>query len=196
MQVPSAEIVLDRMVRAVQDVRDRLLRATAALDAAGVAYAVVGECAVAAWVAAVDKFAVRNTPTIEILIRRADLPGVVKALGVAGFAYMQSDDDGNRFLDGPEARERDAVRILFVGEKRRPQDAEPNPDVESYVLAPPYRILNLGPLVRMSLASFRTIDRVGIRDLIDVGLVADWWPDSFPPTLAGRLREIQVNPDD
>ena len=35
-------LALDRMERAVERVRSRLLRSTAALEAAGVAYAVVG----------------------------------------------------------------------------------------------------------------------------------------------------------
>jgi hypothetical protein len=43
--------ILDRMERAVAKVRERLLRATAALNEAGVAYAVVGGNAVASWVA-------------------------------------------------------------------------------------------------------------------------------------------------
>ena len=43
---------LDRMVRAVEKVRERLLRATAALETANVPYAVIGGNAVAAWVVA------------------------------------------------------------------------------------------------------------------------------------------------
>ena len=42
--------VWDRMVVAVEAVRDRLRRATAALEAAGIDYAVIGGNAVAAWV--------------------------------------------------------------------------------------------------------------------------------------------------
>ena len=41
--------ILDRMERAVAKVRDRLLRATAILNQAGVPYAVVGGHAVASW---------------------------------------------------------------------------------------------------------------------------------------------------
>src|SRR6267378_4528544 len=41
--------ILDRMEQAVAKVRERLLRATAALNAAGVPYAVVGGNAVASW---------------------------------------------------------------------------------------------------------------------------------------------------
>ncbi len=54
-------VSLERMVRAVEKVRDRLRRATAALTAAEIQFAVVGGNAVAAWVARVDEAAVRNT---------------------------------------------------------------------------------------------------------------------------------------
>lgn len=54
MTSPAGQTLLERMVWAVQRVRERLLRATAALEAAGVPYAVVGGNAVAAWVARVD----------------------------------------------------------------------------------------------------------------------------------------------
>src|SRR5271167_124119 len=46
--------ILDRMERAVAKVRERLLRATAALNQAGVPYAVVGGNAVASWVATIN----------------------------------------------------------------------------------------------------------------------------------------------
>src|SRR6476660_1548548 len=77
--------ILERMERAVAKVRDRLLRATAALNQAGVPYAVVGGNAVASWVATVDEGAVRNTRDIDLLVRRSDLPEVTAALEQAGF---------------------------------------------------------------------------------------------------------------
>jgi hypothetical protein len=52
-------LALDRMERAVEKVRDRLLRSTAALEAAGVPYAVIGGNAVMAWVEQADEAAVR-----------------------------------------------------------------------------------------------------------------------------------------
>ena len=42
-------LALERLERAVEKVRDRLLRSTAALEAAGIPYAVVGGNAVMAW---------------------------------------------------------------------------------------------------------------------------------------------------
>src|SRR5438552_12547555 len=94
---------LERMVRAVERVRERLLRATAALEQAGVPYAVVGGNAVAAWVTRVDEAAIRNTRNVEILIRRANLDAVKTAMGNAGL---------DLFLDGANATARDAVHVV------------------------------------------------------------------------------------
>src|SRR5580693_1912018 len=77
--------VLDRMERAVAKVRERLLRAAAALNQACVAYAMVGGNAVASWVATVDEGAVRNTRDVDLLVRRNDLPAIAAALKQAGF---------------------------------------------------------------------------------------------------------------
>jgi hypothetical protein len=194
MQVLSAELVLDRMVRAVQDVRDRMLRATAALDAAGVPYAVIGGNAVAVWVARVDKAAVRNTQDVDILIRRPDLAAARSALEAVGFVYRHSDGV-DMFLDGADAKARDVVHVLFAGEKVRTEYPEPTPDVEPHDLAPPFRVLALESLVRMKLTSNRDKDRTHIRDLIGVGLIDETWPDRLPPELANRLRTILANPE-
>jgi hypothetical protein len=66
------EDVLERMVLAVKKVRERLQRASAALEAAGVPYAVIGGNAVAAWVSKVDPGAARNTVDVNLLINRID----------------------------------------------------------------------------------------------------------------------------
>ena len=53
------------MAKGIDDVRQRLERAAAALAKLGVAYAVVGGNAVAAWVSRVDESAVRNTGALS-----------------------------------------------------------------------------------------------------------------------------------
>jgi hypothetical protein len=60
-QIPYGDVSWERMIRAVEKVRQRLQRAVAALEAAGIPYAVAGGNAVAAWVSRVDEAAVRNT---------------------------------------------------------------------------------------------------------------------------------------
>src|SRR5580692_7245993 len=111
--VAMSEDILDRMERAVAKVRERLLRATAALNRAGVPYAVVGGNAVASWVATVDEGAVRTTRDIDLLVRRSDLPGITIALEKAGFV---SDVvyDVIMFRDGPDGQPSEAIHLLFA----------------------------------------------------------------------------------
>ncbi len=78
---------LDRMVLAVDRVRDRLARAAEILETAQVEYAVVGGNAVAAWVSLVDIAAVRNTQNVDLLLRRVDLESAKMALESQGFVY-------------------------------------------------------------------------------------------------------------
>src|SRR5438309_935921 len=128
MSVAALPFSLDRMVRAVEKVRERLLRAAAALEAAAIPYAVAGGNAVAAWVARVDEAAVRNTRDVDILVRRADLPAVRRALESVGFVYWHVAAL-DVFLDGPDASVRDAVHIVFAEEMVREGEPMPNPDV-------------------------------------------------------------------
>lgn len=185
---------LDRMVAAVERVRERLLRATAALERGGVAYAVAGGNAVAAWVTRVDEAAVRNTQDVDILIRRTDLEAVKAALETAGFVYRHTAGM-DVFLDGPQAKARDAVHIVFAGEKVRPHEALPNPDVTESEAADHFRILTLEALVRIKLTAFRDKDRTHLRDLLDVGLLDQSWCSRFLPELAARLQSLIDTPE-
>jgi hypothetical protein len=186
--------ILDRMVEAVEKVRQRMERAAAALTAAGVPYAVVGGNAVASWVSRSDASLVRNTQDVGILIRRADLPAATAALGTAGFIYRHAAGI-DLFLDGPAAKARDAVHVVFAGEKVRPEYVLAAPEVTESEPGQGYQVLNLDALVRMKLTSFRRKDQVHIQDLIAARLVDETWCDRLPPALADRLRELLADPD-
>ena len=82
--------VLERMVLAVEKVRERLHRSTQALEAAGIPYAVVGGNAVAAWVSKVDPGAARNTINVDLIINRSDLDAAKSAMEGVGFVYAFS----------------------------------------------------------------------------------------------------------
>lgn len=185
---------LERVVNAVERVRERLLRATAALTAAGVAYAVAGGNAVAAWVARVDEAAVRNTRGVDILLRRADLPEAITALEGVGFVYRRAAGI-DIFLDGTDAKARDAVHIVFANEKVREHEILPNPDVTDSELADNYRILSLEALVGIKLTAFRDKDRTHLRDLLDVGLIDGSWPARYPAELGARLQHLIDTPE-
>jgi hypothetical protein len=184
---------LDRMVRAVEKVRERLLRATAALEKAGIPYAVAGGNAVAVWVTRVDESAVRNTRDVDILIRRTDLEAVKVALEGVGFVYRHSSGV-DLFLDGPKAKARDAVHVVFAGEKVRAHELLPNPAVTESEAAESFRVLTLQALVQIKLTAFRDKDRTHLRDLLEVGLIDAGWVRRFPPELAARLQSLVDTP--
>jgi Nucleotidyl transferase AbiEii toxin, Type IV TA system len=178
----------------VEKVRERLRRAAAALEGAGIPYAVVGGNAVASWVARVDEAAVRNTQDVDILLNRSDLEAAKQALGTAGFVFRHVKGI-DMFLDGPGAKARDAVHILFAGEKVRADDPVAAPRVDESEPTAAFRVVDLESLLRMKLTSFRDKDRTHIRDMLDVGLVDDSWPARLPPPLSERLKELLDNPE-
>jgi hypothetical protein len=192
--VSFGEDVLERMVLAVEKVRERLRRSTAALDAAGIPYAVIGGNAVAAWVSKVDPGAARNTVDVDLMLNRGDLGLATQALLKAGFVYYELLGV-SMFLDGPTGRPRDAVHIFFAGEKVRPHYTAPTPDLTKTVQYEAYKLLALDALVRMKLTSFRLKDQVHLMDMIEVGLIDRSWLTSLQPELAARLQELLDNPD-
>lgn len=186
--------ILDRMERAVAKVRERLLRATAALNQIGVPYAVVGGNAVASWVATVDEGAVRNTRDIDLLVRREDLPAINSALEQAGFVRDEVLDVV-MFRDGPEGKPSEAVHLIFAGEKTRPDHLLPAPEIQTVEDPAKFRVIVLDSLVTMKLMSNRLKDLVHIQDLIGVRLIDAAWLAKLPPELAARLKQILDKPD-
>jgi Uncharacterised nucleotidyltransferase len=193
-QIQYQPISWERMIRAVERVRARLDRAVAALTAAGIPYAVAGGNAVAAWVSRVDETAVRNTQDVDILLRREDLERAKAALASAGFVFrhVKSID---MFLDGPDAKARDAVHVVFAREKVTADSLAVSPDVTEIDSTGAFHVVDLEPLVRMKLTSYRLKDRVHLLDMIGVGLIDDTWPARFAAALAGRLQVLLDNPD-
>jgi hypothetical protein len=185
---------LDRMVRAVEKVRERLSRATRALEAAGVPYAVAGGNAVAAWVAQVDETAVRNTRDVDVMISRSTLELARNALENEGFVYRKVAAL-DIFLDGASGSVRDAVHIIFAGEKARAHEPVANPSVDNFELLGSLRVLSLKALVQIKLTAWRDKDKTHLRDLIDVGLIDQSWVKRYPFELGDRLQHLINTPD-
>jgi hypothetical protein len=194
MVIATGPFSLERIVRAVEKVRQRLLRAAAALQVARVPYAIAGGNAVALWVSRVDEAAVRNTQDVDVLVRRQDFDAARAALESAGFVHRHIAGI-EAFLDGPDAKARDAVHIVFASEKVRPDEPLPAPDVSESEDGGLFRVISLEALVRIILTAFRDKDRTHLRDLIGVGLVDAQWLARLPEVLADRLRQLLDNPE-
>src|ERR1700730_17836485 len=192
--VAAGPIGWERALMAAEKVKERLRRATKALDDAGVPYAVAGGNAVAEWVARADDGAIRNTRDVDLLVRRAALAAARAALEAAGFVYHQLLDV-DMFIDGPEGRPSEAVHILFAGEKVRPDYEHASPDLDESERAAEFQVATLKALLKMKLIAWRDKDRTHLRDLIGVGLIDATWPARFPPPLGERLQQLLDNPD-
>lgn len=189
-----------RMAKGIDEVRQRLERAVMALARVGVRYAVSGESAVAGWISRVDESAVRNTREVDILLRREDAEKAREALEAASFVHRRIASLGKAgamdvFLDGPEAKVRDAVHVLWAGEKPVPDAIENTPELNETEQGEGFELVPLQDLVRMKLISFRDKDRMHLRDLLSVGLIDESWLLRFPDEIASRLQLILDDPE-
>lgn len=157
-------------------------------------YAIAGGNAVAAWVATVDRAAVRNTQDVDVMVRRADFGAVKAALESVGFVHRRAAGI-DLFLDHAAASPRDAVHIIYSGEIVRDGEPAPNPDVADSQDMGAFRVLSLEALVRIKLTAFRRKDQVHLTDMIGVGLIDQSWTHRLPPVLAARLQQLLDTPD-
>ena len=194
MPVVLQDFSWKRMIDAVEAVKERACRAAAALEQAGIPYAVAGGNAVAAWVARVDRDAVRNTNDVDILVRRSDFDAIKRALEGVGFEY-HFVNGVHVFIDGPDGKPSRGVHLLFASEKVKDSYPLPTADVTESVSADDYLVVSLEALVRMKLNSFRDKDRMHLRDLLDIGLIDQSWCSRLCPEHAERLQQLIDTPD-
>ncbi|MEO8350082.1 MAG: hypothetical protein ABI680_00035 [Chthoniobacteraceae bacterium] len=191
----------ENMSNGIEKVKDRLRRAATVLEKAGVRYAVIGGTAVAAWVSRVDESVVRNTRDVDLLLDRSEFARAITALEAAGFIHKSASSLGGAgriemFLDGPRAKARDAVRVIFAGEKVLEDSLLPSPEVgEVDASTGEFRLLDLEALVRMKLTSFRDKDRVHLRDMMETGQIEATWLERVPVELRSRLAALLADPN-
>jgi hypothetical protein len=184
----------ERALMAAERVKERLRRATRALDLAGVPYAVAGGNAVAEWVGRIDEDAIRTTRDVDLLVRRTELPAARAALEAAGFVYHHLLDV-DTFIDGPQGKPSGGIQILFAGEKVRRDDEHALPDLDESERAALFQVATLEALAPMKLSAWRDKDRTHLRDLIGVGLLDATWPARLPPPLGARLQQLLDDPN-
>lgn len=190
-----------RMSEGIEKVKARLHRATGLLDAAGLPYAVIGGNAVAAWVSRVDDSVVRNTRDVDLLVRRDDMDAIITAMAAGGFIHRSASILGGKgriemFLDGPGAKARDGVHLIFSGEKVNSDSPEPSPDVADIDRSHSgFRLIELEALVTMKLTSYRRKDQVHLLDMVEIGMLDETWLARVPLSLRDRLQALLDDPE-
>ena len=124
------------------------------LDAAAIPYAVAGGNAVAEWFSRIDEDAVRNTPDVDLLIRRPDFPAAKACLEAVGFIHYERLDI-DTFIDGPQGKPRGGIHLLYASEKVRQGDEHSSPDLDESERAQEFQVATLEALVRMKLTAWR-----------------------------------------
>src|SRR5205807_4763254 len=108
----------------------------------------------------------------------------------AGLDYFEVVGIG-MFVEQDDPNPRQAVHLIWAGEKVRPEYPLPSPGIEEReTLGPGLQVVALAGLVRMKLMANRDQDRVHLRDLMDVGLIDRQLLQTLPPELASRLDAL------
>ena len=170
-----------------------LERIAGSLAAAAIPYEVIGGMAVMIQVNRVDPSAVRNTKDIDILIQRSDLEKITSVVEGHGFTFRHTAGL-DMLLPRGETKARNAVHLVFAGEKVRPNQVLPNPPLRPERLSVhgvQVAVIPVRDLVAMKLSTHRDIDRVHIRDMDSAGLITPDLEKELPPVLRTRLNEIR-----
>lgn len=190
----TGDALWQRIENAVEIVRERMRRVVKALNEAEIPYAIIGGNAVQHWVAQVDESVVRATRDVDIILNESDVPAAKEALAKVGFIYRRAAGV-SMFLDGPNAKARDAVHVIFAGKKVREEYPEAVPDINEYALIADARTLPLDKLVKMKLTSFRDKDRVHVRDMISIDIIDESWLAKYDEPIRSRLKELLDDPN-
>ena len=178
----------ERAMMAAERVKERLRRATRALDGAGVPYAVVGGNAVAEWVARIDDEAVRNTRNVDLLVRRGDFPPDRHSKRRALFTSTYSTSMCSSMVRKASL----AGSTFFLPVKKSAARMRTRPRTRRI----PAQGRVPGAVARClrcyKLTAWRDKDRTHLRDMIQVGLLDATWPARLPPPLAERSRSCWI----
>ncbi len=163
------------------------------LAAGNIPYELIGGGAVMVQVNRVEPSAVRNTKDLDIMVHRRDLERIKQVAARHGFTFRHAAGLDMLLPEG-ETQARNAVHLIFTGEKVRASQATPNPPLRPEHLSihgVEVAVIPVSDLVHMKLSNNRDIDRVHVRDMDSVGLVTPEVQRALPLVLQARLLEIR-----
>jgi hypothetical protein len=175
------------------DLAGILHRITGPLIAEHVPHELIGGLAVLVHVEEADPEHSTLTRDVDLMIRRSDLERVREIAARHGFRFRHTAGL-DMLLYGDTTSARNAVHLLFSGEKVRPNQATPNPPIQpetKSLLGAEVFVIPVADLVRMKLSAFRDKDRVHIRSMDAAGLITAEVERALPVELQERLQHIR-----
>ena len=170
-----------------------LHKITAALTAESVPHELIGGLAVLIHVEEADPAQTMLTRDVDLMVRRADLDRIKEAAARQGFRFRHAAGV-DMLLHGPTDSARNAVHLIFSGEKVRPNQMAPNPPIDPEKKRIHGKEIMVAPLIdllRMKLSSFRLKDQVHIQALEAAGLITEAVEKKLSQDLLSRLKHIR-----
>jgi hypothetical protein len=167
-----------------------LHRITDPLMAERVPHELIGGMAVLVHVEEADPGQSTLTRDVDLMVQRPDLEKIKEIAARHGFRFRHTAGL-DMLLHGPSDRARNAVHLIFSGEKVRPDQASPNPPIQperKAVLGREVFVIPVADLVRMKLSSYRDKDRVHVRAMDAAGLITPEVEQGLSGELQARLR--------
>ena len=164
-----------------------------ALRDLGVPFEIIGGVAVNAHIYASDPSRSFVTRDIDLLVRRDDLSRIAEAAEPLG--YMPKRMAGGYTWIRPGQDPGEAVHLRFAGERSRPREPLPYPELdpeEKRLLSLDVPVAPLKDLLQMTVSSLRLKDRAYIQILDEAGMITPALEDQLPPFLRHRLAEARM----
>jgi len=175
------------------DLAGILHKITSPLMAEGVPHELIGGLAVLVHVEEADPEHTTLTRDVDLMIQRADLERVTEIAARHGFRFRHTAGL-DMLLYGETTSARNAVHLLFSGEKVRPNQATPNPPIrpeKKSLLGEEVFVIPVADLVRMKLSAYRLKDCVHIQSMDAAGLIGAEIEEALPEELKARLQHIR-----
>ena len=163
------------------------------LEQAGVPHELVGGLAVFLHVENADSTHSSLTRDIDVMIRRDDMPNVIAVAERHGFRFRHSAGL-DMLLYGDTISARNAIHLLFTGEKVKETQLEAHPGirpVRAVMHGQQFLVIPVVDLLRMKLSSFRDKDRVHVRGMDAAGLLTWEGECELSEELRSRLRHVR-----
>jgi hypothetical protein len=170
-----------------------LHKITDALTAEGISHELIGGLAVFVHVEEADPTHSTLTRDVDLMVRREDLERIKLAAAKNGFRFRHTAGL-DMLLYGEADSAKNAVHLIFSGERVRPHQATPNPPIapeKKRILGGDVLVIPVADLLRMKLSAFRDKDRVHVRSMDAAGLITASIEERLPGELRSRLQHIR-----
>jgi hypothetical protein len=135
------------------------------------------------------------TRDVDLMIHRSDLERTKAAASGQGFRFRHTAGV-DMLIHGPAESARNAVHLVFSGEKVTSNQAVPNPPIRpmlKQVEGQQVMVIPVGDLIQMKLSAYRLNDQVHIQAMDAAGLITPEVEKLLTPEVLARLNRIRMS---